>query len=210
MAKTITFDQFNKELLKIVQKEYDNVKRAAAKALNSSARKARTEIAKAEQKTLAFKSKKFKKSIKIEKASKDNLQAVLKIPNTASEVEKDGKTYLMIPSKKGLGNIGYSKEQIKKNLATDLLKYANEHPFKTVRHTTTPHPFFKPPNFKVGKTGQVLIAARNKDKRKDMDWLYAGREGKEPDFDKIVNDTVNKNLEKDFTRELNKLTKNKP
>ena len=53
----------------------------------------------------------------------------------------------------------------------------------------------------------MLIAARNKDKRKDMDWLYAGREGKEPDFDKIVNDTVNKNLEKDFTRELNKLTK---
>lgn len=207
MTKTISFNQFGKELEKMIKKDVDNVKRAAAKALNLSARKARTEIAKAEQRQLGFKSKNFKKHIKIEKASKNNLCATLNIPNSASEVTKDGKTFLMIPSKKGLGNIGYSKDQIKKNLASDLLKYADEHPFKTAGHTTTPQPFFKPPNFKSSKTGQVLIASRNKEKRKDMDWLYVGREGKEPDFDKIASDAMNKNLEKDFERELNKLTK---
>ena len=56
------------------------------------------------------------------------------------------------------------------------------------------------------KTGQTLIARRNKENRKQMDWLYVGIPvadvKKKWDFDEIVRKTDDRNLEKEFSKEL--------
>lgn len=203
MSKTITIDQLAKELLKVTNKEIDNVKKAMAKAANSTARKIRTEIVKQEKKILKFKNpKRFKNAIKITKATKDNPTAQIKIPDNANEIHQNGKTYLMIPAKSYLKKIGIAPENITKNTAASLLHYAGTHPFKTRRHTTEPKAFFK---LESSKTGQKLISARKKESRNKMNWFFAGREGKDLDFEKIIKDVADKNLEKDFERELNKL-----
>lgn len=196
MAKSFFF-----ELNKKINKDIEMVKRSAAKALNATALKARNAVAKEEEKTLKFKSKRFKKSIYIQKASKDKLEAVLKWPDQASEVNHEGKTYLMIPLKKGLKNIGYSGNQIKRGLAIELLKYAHSNPKRTQRRVENPQAFMK---ITIPRTGQLAITARKKENRKEMNWLYAGREGKEPDYEEITQKIKDKYLEKDFMRIFNK------
>lgn len=196
MAKSIFF----KELEKKINKDIDMVKKAAAKALNSSARKARTAVAKQEAKVLQFKSKKFKKAIQITRATKDNLEAVISFPDTASEPMKDGKKYLMIPLKKGLKDFGQT--EIKRDLAIPLLKYANENPHRKKKRVAEPHAFFK---LQSGKTGQELIAVRQKNDREKMHWLFAGRKGEDCDFAATVDKVANANLKKDFDRELAKM-----
>ena len=203
MSKTVSLKDFAKVLDKEIKSQVKDVQKAAAKALNASARKARTAVANQESKTLQFKSKRFKNAIKIQKATRDNLNVTISFPNTASEVERDGKEHLMIPLKSGLKKIGYSKDNIVKGLAPTLLKYANSHPMKTAKRVSNPNAFFK---LKSSKTGQDLIAARDKNDRKKMNWLFAGRPGKEPDFLGTVQKTVDKNLNKDFERELKKIT----
>lgn len=205
--KIVSLKDLGKELEKQLKKDVDNVKKAAAKALNASARKARTAIAKQEAKTLGFKTKRFAKSIKINKAQKNNLNAGLVIPNNASEVQKDGKNYLMIPIKGYLKKIGYPKDQITRGMANHLLTYANANPRRTKKIVENPHPFFK---IFSDKTKQWFIAARQQENRKKMNWLYVGKEGKEPDFLGTIKKVVNENLEKDFERELKKaIDKNK-
>ena len=197
MGKSLFFEQLNKK----IHKDIEMVTRSAAKALNATALKARNAVAKEEEKILQFKSKKFKKSIHIQKATKDKLEAVITWPDKASEVNHNGKTYLMIPLKKGLKNIGYSENQITRGLAVDLLKYAHENPKRRQRRVENPHAFF---NITIPRTGQQTIAARKKENRKEMNWLYAGREGKEPDYESITQKIKDKHLEKDFTRIFNK------
>jgi hypothetical protein len=58
------------------------------------------------------------------------------------------------------------------------------------------------------KTGQTLIARRNKDNRKQMDWLYVGvpvaNVKKKWDFNAIVQKTADRNLSKEFEKEFQK------
>lgn len=206
MNKTVSLKDFAKVLDKEINNQVKDVQKAAAKALNSSARKARTAVAKLEAKTLGFKTKRFAKAIEIKKATKDDLNATVSFPNNASEVQNNGKTYLMIPIKGNLKKIGYGEDDIKRGMANDLLKYAHEHPKRTKKKVEKPQPFFKLKNDK----NQFFISARKEDNRKKMNWFYVGKEGHEPDFVGIVQKTVNENLEKDFERELKKaIDKNK-
>lgn len=202
MSKVVTLAGLPKVLEKELEKEVNDVKKAAVKALNSSARKARTAVARLEAKTLGFKSKKFAKKIEIKKATANDLNATVSFPNNASEVNKDGKTYLMIPIKGYLKRIGYDADSITRGLANTLLTYANAHPKKTQKSVSKPSPFFKLMNSKK----QFFISARKEDERKKMNWFYVGKEGKEPDFEGIVKKTADENLEKDFERELKKIT----
>ena len=59
---------------------------------------------------------------------------------------------------------------------------------------------------KSKKTGQTLIARRNEENRKEMDWLYVGVPiadvKKKWDFNEIVRKTADRNLEKEFSKEL--------
>ena len=196
-----SFKDLAKTLDKQVQKDIKAIKTAAMRALNKAAQKSRTAVANQESKTLKYKSKSFKRAIKIKKATRENLESTISFPDNASEPVRDGKTYLMIPIKGGLKKNGYSKDSITKNMAQSLLKYSEANPKKTTGHTNDPKAFFK---LKSSKTGQEMIAARNANDRSKMNWLFAGREGKNPDFMKTVKDTMDKNLEKDFERELKK------
>lgn len=185
------------ELNKKITKDIETITKSAAKALNATALKARNAVAKEEEKILKFKSKKFKKEIHIQKATKDNLKAVITWPDKASEVNDNGTTYLMIPSKKGLKDAGFSENQIKRGFAVELLKYAHENPKRRKRRVEDPHAFFK---ITIPRTGQKAIAARKKENRKEMNWLYTGREGKEPDYEKIAEKIKDKHLLNDFNR----------
>lgn len=202
MSQIISIEKLGKVLEKELNKDINAIKTAAMRALNASARKSRTAVARQEAKTLKFKSKRFAKSIKIKKATKDNLCATVSFPDDASEPVREGKTYLMIPLKSGLKKIGIGKSEIEKNMAQPMLKYSESHPRKSKSKVSDPHAFFK---LKSKKTGQEMIAVRNQENRKNMNWLFAGCEGKNPDFAKTVKETMDKNLEKDFERELKKL-----
>lgn len=203
--KVTSLDKLGKELLKVIKKDVDAVNRAAARAANLSARKARTEIARQAKKLTEIKDqKKYKKSIKIQKATKDNPIATMEIPDKGSEIRHNGKNYLMIPSKKGITDYGLNYDNLTKQTGATLLKYSEKFPKKTTAHTNSPKPFL---NIKVARTGQMAIAVRKKDERKKMNWLYLGKEGKNPDYIQIINDTTDKNLEKDFERELAKIVK---
>lgn len=204
MSATISIKDLPKMLEKELQKDVKAIKTAAMRAINSSARKSRTAVAKQEAKTLHWKSKAFVKSIKIEKATRENLMATVKFPDNASEVDKKGQTYLMVPVKSGLKKIGIGKSEIEKDMARPMLKYAESHPLKTSKNVSNPHAFFK---LTSKKTGQEMIAVRNTDDRSKMNWLFAGRKGKNPDFVGTVKKTMDKHLEKDFERELAKQTK---
>lgn len=206
MGYTVTpLKYFAKTLEKQLKKDIDSVKRAAARAANLSARKARTEIARQAKKLTQIEDqKKYKKSIKIEKATKNNPIAIMSIPDKGSEIEHNGKTFLMIPSKKGISDYGLNYEKLTKQTGSNLLKYSHKFPKKTKAHTNSPKPFL---NIKVARTGQMAIAARKKDNRKKMNWLYLGKEGKNPDYMQIIKDVSKKNLEKDFNRELEKIIK---
>jgi hypothetical protein len=111
----------------------------------------------------------------------------------------------MVPIKNGglkdyrtqSGKIKQSKKPV------NLLKYADTHPFKTKAHVATPHPFVI-----ENKKGQTMIAVRDKENRKDMKFLYVGVPTadvkKRWDFEKIVKDTADKELEKEFDAALEK------
>lgn len=204
--KTVSLKDSGKALEKQIKEIKKDVSSAAARALNSSARKSRTAVANLEAKTLGFKSKRFKKAIHVEKATRDNLEAKVIFPDEASEVSHDGKTFLMIPIKGYLKKVGIPKASIKKGMANDLLQYSRKNPKKKKGRVKDPQAFF--PVYSA-KTDQYFITARQKENRKKQNWLYVGRVGKNPDFEAIVNKTVSEHLEEDFERELKKIMEKK-
>ena len=205
-----------KNFMKVLEKEIKNkqkqVKFAAAVALNNTAFKARENLIKEYKESFVVRNTNLPKAVAVKKATKENLQAEVSFPkdwmyiNTkGGKKEPEHSKVLMVPIKNGglkdyrtqSGKIKQSKKPV------NLLKYADTHPFKTKAHVATPHPFVL-----ENKKGQTMIAVRDKENRKDMKFLYVGVPTadvkKRWDFEKIVKDTADKELEKEFDAALEK------
>lgn len=205
-----------KNFMKVLEKEIKNkqkqVKFAATVALNNTAFKARENLIKEYKESFVVRNTNLPKAVAVKKATKENLQAEVSFPkdwmyiNTkGGKKEPDHSKVLMVPIKNGglkdyrtqSGKIKQSKKPV------NLLKYADTHPFKTKAHVATPHPFVL-----ENKKGQTMIAVRDKENRKDMKFLYVGVPTadvkKRWDFEKIVKDTADKELEKEFDAALEK------
>jgi len=205
-----------KNFMKVLEKEIKNkqkqVKFAATVALNNTAFKARENLIKEYKESFVVRNTNLPKAVAVKKATKENLQAEVSFPkdwmyiNTkGGKKEPEHSKVLMVPIKNGglkdyrtqSGKIKQSKKPV------NLLKYADTHPFKTKAHVATPHPFVL-----ENKKGQTMIAVRDKENRKDMKFLYVGVPTadvkKRWDFEKIVKDTADKELEKEFDAALEK------
>lgn len=205
-----------KNFMKVLEKEIKNkqkqVKFAATVALNNTAFKARENLIKEYKESFVVRNTNLPKAVAVKKATKENLQAEVSFPkdwmyiNTkGGKKEPEHSKVLMVPIKNGglkdyrtqSGKIKQSKKPV------NLLKYADTHPFKTKAHVATPHPFVL-----ENKKGQTMIAVRDKENRKDMKFLYVGVPAadvkKRWDFEKIVKDTADKELEKEFDAALEK------
>jgi len=205
-----------KNFMKVLENEIKNkqkqVKFAATVALNNTAFKARENLIKEYKESFVVRNTNLPKAVAVKKATKENLQAEVSFPkdwmyiNTkGGKKEPEHSKVLMVPIKNGglkdyrtqSGKIKQSKKPV------NLLKYADTHPFKTKAHVATPHPFVL-----ENKKGQTMIAVRDKENRKDMKFLYVGVPTadvkKRWDFEKIVKDTADKELEKEFDAALEK------
>lgn len=205
-----------KNFMKVLEKEIKNkqkqVKFAATVALNNTAFKARENLIKEYKESFVVRNTNLPKAVAVKKATKENLQAEVSFPkdwmyiNTkGGKKEPEHSKVLMVPIKNGglkdyrtqSGKIKQSKKPV------NLLKYADTHPFKTKAHVAIPHPFVL-----ENKKGQTMIAVRDKENRKDMKFLYVGVPTadvkKRWDFEKIVKDTAEKELEKEFDAALEK------
>jgi hypothetical protein len=202
-----------KTLEKELQKDIKQTKFAASKALNNVAFKARTNLITSYQHNFVVRNTNLPKATAVKKATKENLVAEIEFPkdwmyiNTVGGDKKSEKSkVLMVPIKGGdLKDFRTSSGKIKQGQRpASLLKYHNAHPEKKRQNVANPKAFL----MESQKTGQTLIARRNKDNRKQMDWLYVGvpvaNVKKKWDFNTIVEKTADRNLFKEFEKEFQK------
>ena len=202
-----------KTLEKELQKDIKQTKFAASKALNNVAFKARTNLITSYQHNFVVRNTNLPKATTVKKATKENLVAEIEFPkdwmyiNTVGGDKKSEKSkVLMVPIKGGdLKDYRTSSGKIKQGQRpASLLKYHNAHPEKKRKNVENPKAFL----MESQKTGQTLIARRNKDNRKQMDWLYVGvpvaNIKKKWDFNAIVQKTADRNLSKEFEKEFQK------
>lgn len=202
-----------KTLEKELQKDIKQTKFAASKALNNVAFKARTNLITSYQHNFVVRNTNLPKATTVKKATKENLVAEIEFPkdwmyiNTVGGDKKSEKSkVLMVPIKGGdLKDFRTSSGKIKQGQRpASLLKYHNAHPEKKRKNVENPKAFL----MESQKTGQTLIARRNKDNRKQMDWLYVGvpvaNVKKKWDFNAIVQKTADRNLSKEFEKEFQK------
>jgi hypothetical protein len=202
-----------KTLEKEIKKEIKQVKFAASVALNNVAFKARSNLIDEYKKSFTVRNTNLPKAVTVKKATKEKLTAEVSFPkdwmyiNTVGGDKKSEKSkVLMVPIKGGdLKDYRTSSGKIKQGQRpAGLLKYHNAHPEKKRQNVANPKAFL----MESQKTGQTLIARRNKDNRKQMDWLYVGvpvaNVKKKWDFNAIVQKTADRNLSKEFEKEFQK------
>lgn len=207
-----TLDSFGKVLENELKKQIKQTKFAAAVALNNTAFKARSNLIEEYKKSFVVRNTNLPKAVAVKKATKDNLTAEVSFPKDWMYINtKGGKKdpqhskVLMVPIKGGgLKDYRTQSGKIKQSQKPgNLLKYADSHPLKTKAHVATPHPFVM-----QNKKGQTMIAVRDKFDRKEMKFLYVGvptaNVKKRWDFEKIVKDTADKELPKEFDAALKK------
>lgn len=195
-----------KTLEKEVKKDLKQVKYAASVALNNTAFKARSNLIDEYKKSFTVRNTNLPKAVAVKKATKEKLQAEVSFPKDwmyinakGGKKEPEHSKVLMVPIKGGgLKDYRTQSGKIKQSKKpASLLKYADAHPLKTKAHVATPHPFVM-----ENKKGQTMIAVRDKANRKNMKFLYVGVPTadvkKRWDFEKIVKDTAEKELEKEF------------
>lgn len=201
-----------KDLGNAVKKQMDDIQKqirfAQMKALNETAFKARANVIAAFKGSFNVRNSKFPQTVKVEKATKEHPQAVVKFPHDFVYLSTVGgtkaaeeKSRLAIPIKFGSSETRMPSGKIKASKRpTALLDYSNKHPVKTRGHVANPHAF------KIKTSGnKVLIAKRQKGSR-EVDWLYVlvknGKVKNRWDFDKIVETTTQRNLQKEFDKAL--------
>ena len=206
-----SLENLSKVLEKEIQKDLKQVKFAASVALNNVAFKARENLIKEYNKSFVVRNSNLPRAVSVKKATKENLKAEVSFPKDWMYINKKKKKkkpehakLLMVPIKGGdlkdyrtsSGKIKQSKKPI------SLLRYADTHPRKTKKSVANPHPFL----LRSKKSGQTLIAVRDKADRGEMKWLYvgvpAGDVKKRWDFEKIVKDTAEKELEPEFEKQF--------
>lgn len=210
---TVPLEKFGKALEKQVKDYQKQVRFAAMKAVNEVAFKARSNLIEEYKESFIVRNTNLPKAVSIKKATKENPVAEVSFPkdwmyiNTkGGEKSPEKSKVLMVPLKNGgLKDYRTSSGKIKQSKKpAQLLKYADEHPKKTKKHVTNPHPFLMTSK----KTGQPLIAVRDKTDRSEMKFLYVGVPTadvkKRWDFEKIVKDTAEKELPLEFDKQLKK------
>jgi hypothetical protein len=193
-----------------MNKNVNQVKFAAMKSLNSVAFKARENLISEYKESFIVRNTNLPKAVSIKKATKENLTAEVLFPkdwmyiNTkGGKKEPEQSKVLMVPLKNGdLKDFRMSSGKIKQSKKPGaLLKYADAHPKKTKGHVANPHPFLL-----SNKKGQPLIAVRDTYDRSRMKWLYVGvpvaEVKKRWDFEQIVHETAEKELPKEFEKQL--------
>ncbi len=206
-----SLENLGKTLEKEIKKEVKQAKYAAMKALNNVAFKARENLINEYNNSFVVRNSNLPRAVSVKKATKENLKAEVSFPkdwmyiNTiGGKKEPERAKVLMVPLKNGgLKDYRTSSGKIKQSKKpASLLQYADAHPKKTKKRVANPHPFLMTSK----KTGQPLIAVRDKADRGEMKWLYVGVPvadvKKKWDFDKIVKDTVEKELPKEFEKQF--------
>lgn len=206
-----TLDNLAKTLEKEVQKEIKQAKFAAMKALNNVAFKARTKLIDEYKESFVVRNTNLPKAVSVKKATKEKLTAEVSFPKDWMYINtKGGKKdpehskVLMVPLKNGgLKDYRTQSGKIKQSKKpASLLHYADTHPKKTMAHVANPHPFVMTSK----KTGQPLIAVRDKSDRSEIKWLYVGvptaNVKKRWDFENIVKETAEKELPKEFEKQF--------
>ena len=202
-----SIDNLMKTIEKEVKKDLKQVEYAASVALNNTAFQARANLIDEYNKSFIVRNSNLPKAVTVEKATKEKLVAKVSFPKDwmyinakGGDKKPESAKLLMVPIKGGdLKDFRLSSGKIKRSKKpSGLLKYMDSHPTKKRGRVENPHPFL----ITSKKTGQTLIAVRDKDDRSDMKWLYVGVPvadvKKKWDFDKIVKDTADKELTKNF------------
>lgn len=206
-----SLENLGKTLEQEIKKEVKQAKYAASVALNNVAFKARENLIKEYNKSFVVRNSNLPRAVSVKKATKENLKAEVSFPkdwmyiNTVGGKKNPERAkVLMIPLKNGdLKDYRTQSGKIKQSKRpASLLKYADAHPKKTKGHVANPHPFL----LRSNKKRQIFIAVRDKVDRSEMKWLYVGIPvadvKKKWDFDKIVKETAEKELPKEFEKQF--------
>lgn len=206
-----SLENLGKTLEQEIKKEVKQAKYAASVALNNVAFKARENLIKEYNKSFVVRNSNLPRAVSVKKATKENLKAEVSFPkdwmyiNTVGGKKNPERAkVLMVPLKNGgLKDYRTSSGKIKQSKRpASLLKYADAHPKKTKGHVANPHPFL----LRSNKKRQIFIAVRDKVDRSEMKWLYVGVPvadvKKKWDFDKIVKETAEKELPKEFEKQF--------
>ena len=212
-AITCSLKDLAKTLEKEIRNEVKQTKFAAMNALNEVAFKARKNLIDEYNKSFIVRNSNLPRAISVKKATKEKLEAEVSFPkdwmyiNTkGGEKKPEQAKVLMVPLKNGgLKDYRTSSGKIKQSKKpASLLHFADTHPKKTKNHVANPHPFLMTSK----KTGQPLIAVRDKTDRSEMKWLYVGvptaNVKKRWDFENIVKETAEKELPKEFEKQFKK------
>lgn len=205
-----------KTLEKEIRNDVKQTRFAAMKALNEVAFKARSNLIDEYKKSFIVRNTSLPRAVTVKKATKENLSAEVAFPkdwmyiNTVGGDKRPEKKLLMVPIKDGdLKDYRTSSGKIKQSKKpAALLKFHNSHPDKPKGKgrgkVANPHPFL----ITSKKTGLTLIAVRNKVDRGEMKWLYVGvpvgNVMKRWDFENIVKETADKELQKEFDKQFKK------
>lgn len=205
-----SLENLGKTLEQEIKKEVKQAKYAASVALNNVAFKARENLIKEYNKSFVVRNSNLPRAVSVKKATKENLKAEVSFPkdwmyiNTVGGKKNPERAkVLMVPLKNGgLKDYRTSSGKVKQSKKpASLLQYADAHPKKTKKRVANPHPFLM-----RNKKGQTLIAVRDKADRSEMKWLYVGipvaNVKKKWDFDKIVKETAEKELPKEFEKQF--------
>lgn len=204
-----TLENLAKTIESEMKKSAKRVRYAAQRALNETAFNARTNLIGKYRASFTVRSKGLPQSVKVKKATAQNLRAEVYFPHdwfylhtVGGEKSAKGSHSMVIPSKDFPDLRLASGKVRKRNAPAELLKYANAHPKKTRGHVAYPKAFLK---LKT-KSGKPAIARRDKMNRKDMVWLYVenqnARVKKRWDFAEIVASTARHGLRYEFEKAL--------
>lgn len=214
---TINFKDLGGSVLKQMQNIQKQIKFAQMKALNEVAFKSRENVISAYKAKFHVRNKTFPKTVRVDKATKENLVATVSFPHdffelndVGGEKKSNSGKALAVPTSSGSGS-GWESGQISKSRTpkgsikktmrpSELLKYHNAHPKKKKKDVTESHAFIL-----SGKRGK-FVARRKKENRKIMEFLYylpdMGNVPGRWDFEKIVKATSKRHLEKEFDKAL--------
>lgn len=201
-----------KTIEKELKKDVKQVEFAAMKTLNNVAFKARENLMGGYSKSFTVRNKNLPKAVAVKKATKENLEAEVSFPkdwmllNTIGGEKRpeNSKSLAFAGSEIDKGSRLSSGKIKKSQKPAQLLKFADNHPNRTKggkNGSKRPHAFKT-----IGKHGYPVVGIRESSGSRETKWLYSlqtkAKIEKKWDFEKIVNDTAEKEIEKEFDKQL--------
>lgn len=213
---TCSLQNLAKTLDKELQKEIKQVKFAAMNALNDVAFKhVRDKLESEYRESFKVRNQSFPRAIYVIKATKDNLVAevgyksdFMKLHATGGTRKPEGgREALTIPLDKDAPGLRSLKGSVKqRNQVPKLLEYHNQNPLKKKPKSVVKRPFVLESNGKAvvmkRAKGNTTLKSRHRDNGDKALFAFAkeAKIEKRWDFEKIVKDTVDKELPKVFEK----------